>query len=362
MEFHSLKTVGLDDEWQRQFQPFADQGYALGRVAIQERNQYKVYSSIGLIDAQVTGKYLYTAETQADLPQVGDWVVMMLFEDEAKGVISECLPRRSKISRKAAGQRTDEQIIAANIDTIFIVTSADDNFNLRRLERYLLMVTSGKAEPVIVLNKTDLAESVESLIQEVRSIFPGPVVPASALQKDGVEALRALIQAGKTFAFVGSSGVGKSSLINSLFGQELFLTQDIRRGDGKGRHTTTRRHMVILPEGGILVDTPGMRELQPWEGQFGTAETFSDFHHLARQCRFTDCSHRTEIGCAILEALETKSIEQDRYDSYMRLLKEQAFLENRKEERENKRQWEKSIGKTMKQFRKIDPKYKFLDG
>ncbi len=361
MEFHSLKTVGLDDEWQKLFQPFAEQGYALGRVAIQERNQYKVYSSIGFIDAQVTGKYLYTAETQADLPQVGDWVVMMLFEDENKGIISECLPRRTKISRKAAGQRTDEQVIAANIDTIFIITSADANFNLRRLERYLLMVTAGKAEPVIVLNKTDLTDSPEILIEQIRSVFSGTVLPAFAIQENGVEGLRSLIQPGKTYAFVGSSGVGKSSLINALFGKELFLTQDIRQGDGKGRHTTTRRHMVVLPSGGVLIDTPGMRELQPWEGQSGTAETFADLDHLARQCRFKDCSHRSETGCALLQALEHDTIEQDRYDSYMRLLKEQAFLENKKQERENRRQWEKGIGKAMKQFRKIDPKYRFLE-
>lgn len=333
MQLSYIESLGWDNFFQQSFQSFQDQGFSVGRIATQHKTHYNILTSEGELEGILSGKIQFMAESEAELPKVGDWVVINVLPSEKKGIIHEVLPRKTTFSRKVVGKKTDAQIIATNIDYIFIVMSLDQNYNLRRLERYLVLAHQSGAEPVIILSKVDLSQTVEQQIAEVRSVAKDPQIFAlSSLTQQGIEAVEGILEPGKTIAFVGSSGVGKSTLINVLLNEHRQATSTVREGDNKGKHTTTRRELILLPSGGILIDTPGMRELQLWDAEEGLDSTFSDIEDLAAQCRFSDCTHIQEKGCAVLAALDEGSLDESRYASYLKLQRELDYLAGAKDE------------------------------
>jgi len=328
----NLEAFGWNEFFANSFAPFAAQGCGVGRVAVQHKTQYELYTAAGEMRAETTGKMQYEARSKDDLPVVGDWVVTRP-RDKDMATIFDILPRRSKFSRKAAGRKTEEQIVAANIDTVFLVTGLDGDYNLRRMERYLVVAWESGAAPVIVLNKVDLCNDIAAVIQEVDSIALGvPVIVMSALNDQGLDELLPHIKRGTTGALLGSSGVGKSTIINHLLGSEIQKTREVRENDDRGRHTTSRRELILLPSGGLLMDTPGMRELQLWGGDEGIKDAFDDLAALAQQCRFRDCQHGVEPHCAVQQAIADGALAADRFESYLKLQKEIAYL-HRKEDK-----------------------------
>jgi ribosome biogenesis GTPase / thiamine phosphate phosphatase len=274
--------------------------------------------------AEVSGKYRHQAEGR--FPAVGDWVAMSRHAQD-RGIIHALLPRQSAFVRKAAGMETKEQVVAANIETIFIVTGLDDNYNLRRIERYLTLAWESGAVPVVILNKCDLCSDLDARVSEVEALVIGTAVHAlSARDGQGLDALKIYLVGGKTAAFLGSSGVGKSSIINRLLGDERLATNALSDAASRGRHTTTHRELLILPDGGIVIDTPGMRELQVWGDEKGLKQAFEDIEELAMQCRFRDCSHQSEPGCAVRAAIDDSRLEPERLQSYLKLKKELVYL------------------------------------
>ncbi len=356
-----LHQLGWNSFFEQHFKPFQKQGFSVGRIAIENRDNYLVLIGEQEYHAEVTGKLLFNANSSADFPKVGDWVVVSLFESEQKAIIHEVLPRKTKFSRKIAGAKTEEQILATNIDVIFIVQSCDNDFSLRRLERQMVMVYEGGAQPILVLNKIDLCENYEDYISQVSSIFDDDeIVAVSAKTDAGLDRLKSQLEAGKTYAFIGSSGVGKTSLINKILGNDIFKINEVREKDSKGRHTTTRRQLIAIPNGGLLIDTPGMKEFQLWEADEGLDEVYSEIAVLSEGCRFSDCTHTQEIGCAVIEAVENGKLSKDRYESYLKLAKELNYLKNRQQQnRYNSKNRFKSISRAIKNFKKLDPKSKF---
>ncbi len=352
--YMNLDILGWNSFFQRQIESADMTGFNVGRIAAENRTNYLLYSRYGELSGEVTGKLLFTLSS-AELPKVGDWVVMNVFEDERKAIIHRIMERKSRFSRKIAGKKTEEQIIAANIDLIFVVQGLDGNYNPRRLERYLVMAYKSAAEPVIVLNKSDLCDDTAGRVTEVRELTKGlPVFPVSTKTGDGIDKLKNCIRTGTTVAFIGSSGVGKSTIINTLLGKDVQKTGEVRESDSRGRHITARRELFIMPDGGLLIDTPGMRELQLWNAGDGIEETFTDIESLAVYCHFKDCTHTVETKCAVLSAVEEGTIPRSRYDNYIKLLKELNFLEIRQSTLsflEKKRQ-DKILHKRIKQMNK----------
>jgi ribosome biogenesis GTPase len=306
--------------------------------------------------ARVRGKLRYDSKSSADFPAVGDWVSVATRERDGLAQIHAVLPRRSKFSRKAAGANSEEQVVAANVDTVFLVQGLDHDFNLRRIERYLVAAFESNASPVVVLSKADLCEDVGQKVVEAESVAPGtPVHPISSVSGQGLDALDQYIQPGVTVAFLGSSGAGKSTLINRIVGEEVQKTAEVREHDSGGRHTTTHRELLVLKTGGLLIDTPGMRELQMWDASGSLDLAFSDVQLIAAGCYFTDCSHQNEPGCAVRAALEDGSLDRDRYESYTKIEKEMEYLDSRMDTRLNlkRKSREKKIHRA---FRTIKPK------
>ena len=337
-----LTALGWDEIFAEQFEPHRAAGLIAGRVAVQHRGAYDVLTEPGELRCDVAGRLYDEAATPADRPVVGDWVAVAARPDERAGTIQAVLPRRTKFSRKTAWQATEEQVVAANVDLVFIVTSLNEDLNLRRLERYLILARESGAEPVVLLTKSDLARDVDDAVADLRTVtFDVPVLALSSVTGEGLDELGEYLRPGVTATLLGSSGVGKSTLINTLVGDELLATQEIRE-DGRGRHTTTRRELVQLPGGGLVIDTPGMRELQLWVADEGLEEAFADVTSLFEHCRFSDCRHESEPGCAVKEALADGTLAPERWDSYRRLEAELEHLERRLDKRaaaEERRRW-----------------------
>lgn len=332
----SLERYGWNDFFAASFAPYARQGYAAGRVFLQHNKIYMLYTEEGEMPSEVSGRVLYEAATREELPAVGDWVAIRVRREErkTKATIHAVLPRCSKFSRKVAGSKTDEQVVAANIDTLFLVTGLDNDFNVRRIERYLLMASESGARAVVVLNKADVAQdAAEKRLEVERIALDVPVVLMSAQQGEGIEALLPYVGAGQTVSLMGSSGVGKSTITNKLLGKDTQKVQEVRAGDERGKHTTTHRELIILPTGGLIIDTPGMRELQLLVRDRGLRDTFEDIQALGQQCYFRDCKHEGEPDCAVRAALESGELNAERYDNYRKMQQEMAELAARQKHR-----------------------------
>jgi ribosome biogenesis GTPase / thiamine phosphate phosphatase len=354
----NLVAMGLTENLKKEFKRLKQNDeMILGRVALEHKRMYRVWTEHGELLCEVTGKFSFDAVNREDYPAVGDWVILKPRVEEGKGTIYTVLPRFSKFSRKSAGRTAEEQIVAANVDTIFLVNSLNEDLNLRRIERYLLLAWESGANPVIILSKADLSDDIEEKLSAVQAIAFGgvPVISISAEMMSGLEQLSPYLQPGKTVALLGSSGVGKSTLTNRLLGDEKQVVQEIRGADDKGRHTTTHRELIQLPNGSILIDTPGMRELQLWESSEGLSETFSDIDELAEECRFRDCQHNDEPGCAVVGAIVEGALAPERLTSYNKLQKELSYIERKADKRaqtEVKNKW-KNITKQMRQKKKF---------
>jgi ribosome biogenesis GTPase len=328
-----LTKLGWNAHFKKHLAPFVEQDMLPARVAREDRRVYLVYGEMGEFAAEVSGKFAHDAQSIADFPAVGDWVAVRLLPEEGRAIIHAVLPRRSGFSRKAAGPQTQEQIVAANVDTVFLVSGLDGECNLRRIERYLTLAADSGAKPVVVLNKADLCESVSEHVRKVKRIAPDtPIHAVSAKELLGLDALREHLGCGETVAFIGSSGVGKSALINALLGAERQEVRAVRESDRRGRHTTTRRELIPLPDGALLIDSPGMRELQLWTDEESLGRTFDDIEELARQCRFRDCRHRGEPGCAVQAAVKAGELDAGRVRNYLRLTRELSHLAVRQDD------------------------------
>ncbi len=320
-----LDSLGWTPAHEDQFAPHAADGLEPARVAVEHRGAYVVYTARGEQQAELAGRLRHAAAERGELPAVGDWVAVSPTDP---ALVQAVLPRKTKFSRLAASDHggTIEQVVAANVDVVFLTAGLDGDLNLRRLERYLALGWESGAEPVVVLTKADLCADVEGALMAVESVAIGvPVHAVSNVTGEGVAQLVSYFGASRTVAALGSSGVGKSSLVNRLAGQELMATGDLR-ADGRGRHTTTNRQLLLLPGGGLFLDTPGMRELRLWESEDGLAQTFDDVGAAAALCRFADCSHEREPDCGVQTALADGTLAHERYESWKKLQRELRHL------------------------------------
>ena len=362
-----LEHAGWTPALEAAFAPHASEGLEPARVALELNHIYRLWTSEGEVLAEAAGRLRHEAAGRHELPAVGDWVAYrpdphaatLLAESPSTPLrvksharIEAILPRKSVFTRKVAGSETKQQVVAANIDTVFLVTGMDRDFNPRRVERYLLLAAQSGATPVIVLNKADIAGShVDEAVEMIQQVAAGaPVHAVSAKTTRGLDALAPYLKSGETVALLGSSGVGKSSIINALAGSDLLRTREVRESDSRGRHTSTHRQMVRLPGGALLIDTPGMRELQLWDVGESLNQAFDDIDDLAPDCRFRDCRHKTEPGCAVKAAVAAGTLPSSRYESFLKLQAERDAFEARHDERamiEEKRR-SKVMGKSLK--------------
>lgn len=332
-------------------------GFEIGRVIAEHKERYIVMTEGGESEAEITGNLRYSASGREDFPAVGDWVALATY-DSGLSIIHKILPRSSVISRKAINRPGEVQIIAANIDFALLVQAADRDFNINRLERYLTICHSAGVKPIIVLTKTDLVTVLEKddLVNKIkRRIRDIPVLPVSNETRDGYDALRMIIEKGRTYCMLGSSGVGKSTLLNNLSGKSLMRTDSISLSTGKGRHVTSHRELIVMENGGILVDNPGMREVGIADAPDGMEVTFDMIFELAQKCKFKDCTHTTETGCAVLEAIGKEELDSGLLENFHKMQREKSFFETSATERKRK---EKILGKILKDYKKKNVKGK----
>jgi ribosome biogenesis GTPase len=345
----NLELLGADAWVRGAFEPYAAQGMVLGRVAVSQRDQYRLYTASGECEAEPSGGLWYRTEDRAGMPVAGDWVAARIVSSD-QAIVEHVLARRTLFARRAPGKREDRQPVAANVDVVFLVCGLDGDFNLRRLERYLTLAAGSGARPVVVLNKSDVEDDLAARVGETAAVAGGaPVVACSARDATGLEALDAYLGPGITVALLGSSGVGKSTIVNRLLGEERFATAEVRESDSRGRHTTTRRELIPLPGGGALIDTPGMRELQLWAGPESVEQAFDEIASLAESCRFRDCSHNGEAGCAVEMAVAEGRLDGERLASYRKLAREATRHERAAEDKRRA----KLIGRAIKQIYKL---------
>ncbi len=352
----NLQALGWNPFFEKSFYIYSGKSLIPGRISAEHKERYELFTEHGACWAETTGRFRYFAESRSEFPAVGDWVAAEYFPDNHIAMIHHILPRKNRFSRKTAGVRTEEQILAANIDRIFIVTGLDHDFNLRRIERYLILARESGTEPVVLLNKLDLCSDVDYKRLELKSISAHtPVHVLSAKLKNGVDMLKNFLRDNETSAFIGSSGVGKSTIINRLIGEDVQLTQTVSGFMDKGRHTTVRRELLILPGGGLLIDTPGLREIQLWSGEESLSDIFEDIAQIATQCRFRDCSHGKEPECAIQAALSEGSLDERRFLNYIKMQREIRFLQIRRNEgaaRAERMRWKKIHADIKRNYKK----------
>ena len=323
-----LTKLGWNADRNQQFAPHQAKGLVPARVAVEDKHFFRVWTAEAELLAQVTGHCLHEAHgSNAKLPKVGDWVAVKLVANEEKAMIHAILPRRTRLCRKMTGRDSAEHILATNIDTAFMVTAADASFDAARLEQMLVMAHESGARPVVLLNKIDLCDDLDArLADAARVAGDALVLAACALTGRGVEQLAQLIKPGDTAVFIGTSGVGKSSLINRLYGEDIQATVEVRTNDAKGRHTTSWREMIFLPQGGVVIDTPGMREFHIWIASEGSKQAFPEVDALSLRCHFRDCTHTKENQCAVRAALAAGTLPRERYDSFLKLQLEIRYL------------------------------------
>jgi ribosome biogenesis GTPase len=346
-----LEALGWTEARAAAFAPLESEGLEPARVVVEHQHLFDLYSRGGELLAQVSGRFRHRAPTRLDFPVAGDWVAIRSRPDEGRATIQALLPRDTLISRQAAGEETEEQPVAANVDIVFLVMGLDGDYNPRRLERYLALAARSGARSIVLLTKPDLCADVDARREQIAALG-APVLVLSPKRGEGIAALDAHLAPGRTLALLGSSGVGKSTLINRLLGEERLKTREVRLSDARGRHTTTRRELIILPGGALVIDTPGMREIQLGETADVDA-SFADIVTLGEDCRFGNCLHEAEPGCAVLAAVAAGALDDARLQSFRKLRREQAHQETRVDERaraEEKRQW-KIVHKAAKRHK-----------
>ncbi len=353
-----LQNLGWDATYAATFDKLEMDHLVPARVVRQDRHRYQVLTETGSFTAEPSGSFRQTAQTAADFPTVGDWVAVRTRLEEGTATLHAVLPRTSAFSRKVAGETTREQVVAANVDTVFLVSGLDHDFNLRRIERYVTLAWNSGAMPVILLNKADLCANLDNRILAVESVALGiDIIPLSAAEGTGLEALQPYLKPGHTVAFLGSSGVGKSTLVNRLLGTETIKTGAVREDDSRGRHTTSSRELHLLPGGALVIDTPGMRELQLWADEESVQGAFSDIEALATACKFRDCMHESEPDCAVQTALTDGTLDPGRFQSYQKLKREVAYLDRRKSESKYEdRKRDRALGKLYKTIQRHNRK------
>ncbi len=346
----NLEILGFDSWFESCLAEFSQEGCGFARVSAVDRGSYLLRNASGEIPAELTGKLFYQVESSADLPCVGDWVTAQYYNNDSAAIIHRVFPRKTFLRRKTAGETIDYQVIAANIDTAFIVQSCHFDFNPHRLDRYLVMAADGHVEPVVILTKTDLIspEELEQKTAVIASLTKAKIITLSNITGTGFDGFQQMLSPGKTYCLLGSSGVGKTTIINRLIGEDIFSTKAVS-GTGEGTHTTSRRQLIVLDSGAMVIDTPGMRELGLMGAGEGVDTSFEEFTQLAANCRYADCSHEHEPGCAIQMAIESGKLSKDRYDSYLKLKKESqyygmSYLDKRKKD--------KAFGKFVKSVKK----------
>lgn len=329
-----LWPYGWSADLERAFEAVATPGLVPGRVVLEHNHVYRIVTETGELLAELAGRLKHRAAARRDLPAVGDWVAVRPDPRGGRALVQHVLPRRSRFSRQAAGRETGEQIVAANIDVVFLVFGLDKPVNRRSIERYLLVARRGGADPIVVLNKADACADPDAAVAEARlAAGDAPVHAVSARTGRGFEALEIRLGDGRTAALLGPSGAGKSSIVNRLIGRDLLATGAVRDWDRRGRHTSVHRQLLLRQQGGLVIDTPGMRELQLWDSEDDVDESFADIAGLAGGCRFRDCRHETEPGCAVKLAVEEGRLDAGRHESFLKLQAEQQAAEARREER-----------------------------
>jgi ribosome biogenesis GTPase / thiamine phosphate phosphatase len=352
----TLEDLGFNNELEQFIAGNTHRGYETGRVIAEHKERYIVATANGEFEAEITGNLRFTAKGREDFPAVGDWVALFAYDTEF-AIIHSIMPRFSVIARQAAGQKGEVQVIAANVDYALIVQAVDRDFNVNRLERYLTICNASKVSPVIVLSKTDLiagnrlAEMLTNITARIHNV---PVIPISNESHDGYDKIEAVIERGKTYCLMGSSGVGKSTLLNNLAGRTVMQTGSISQSINRGRHVTSHRELIILDNGGILIDNPGMREVGITDTESGLEITFDRILELSGNCRFKDCTHTGEKGCSVLEAVENGEVDNAAYENFLKLEREKAHYESTLEER---RKRERGFGKMLKNYKKDKNKY-----
>ena len=332
-----LKTLGWNSFFHQHFEPYREQGLLPARVSSQHREAYRICCAEGELIASVPARFRDGIESPVDFPTVGDWVAVQIPGDTDPASICAVLPRQSKFARRAAGDYDVEQLIAVNVDVLFLVNGLDGDFNIRRIERYVALAWDSGSNPVVLLNKADLCDDVEARIEQVEAIAIGlSVLPVSAETGDGLDEMMADLPTGTTAALVGSSGVGKSSIVNRLLGKQHLAVNAVREDDHRGRHTTSHRELLVIPGGGLIIDTPGMRELRMWGDDTGLQEVFGDVEELASTCRFGDCTHQHEPGCAVQAAITRTELDPGRLHSYLSMKREFTRLARKRKPKEGR--------------------------